>query len=78
MNQIIKSNYPNEKNLLLFVNVIGLLTTNSICAAQFHSNTLYSHWIINSCVGDLRNKSVTTHFKTVTTERNIEWDYVQV
>lgn len=25
---------------------------------------------------DFRNKSETTHFKTTTTERNIEWDYV--
>jgi len=27
-------------------------------------------------MGDFRNKSQTNHFKTPTTERNIEWDYV--
>ena len=53
-----------------------LMTFTSLQAAEFHSDTLYSRWIINSRMGDFRNKSATTHFKTANTERNIEWDYV--
>ena len=56
--------------------IIGLFAANYIYAAEFHPDTIYSRWIINSRMGDFRNKSETTHFKTVTTERNIEWDYV--
>lgn len=56
--------------------IIGLFAANYIYAAEFHPDTIYSRWIINSRMGDFRNKSETTHFKTATTERNIEWDYV--
>lgn len=45
-------------------------------AAELQPDTIYSRWIINSRMNDFRNKSTTTHFKTATTERNIEWDYV--
>ena len=65
-----------KKNLLLVLSVISLFVVNSICASDFHADTLYSRWIIDSRMGDFRNKSATTHFKTETTERNIEWDYV--
>jgi len=65
----------NKLKLLIF-SVLGLFSTNSIFAAEFHPDSIYSRWIINSRMGDFRNKSQTNHFKTPTTERNIEWDYV--
>jgi unsaturated rhamnogalacturonyl hydrolase len=65
----------NKLKLLVF-SIIGLLTFNSLSAGQFNPDTLYSRWIIDSRIGDFRNKSETTHFKTATTERNIAWDYV--
>jgi unsaturated rhamnogalacturonyl hydrolase len=65
-----------KKNLLLVLSVIGLFLVNSIYATDFQADTLYSRWIIDSRMGDFRNKTETTHFKTATTERNIEWDYV--
>jgi len=67
-----------KKNKLKFLvlGMLGLLAVNPSFSAEFHPDTLYSRWIINSRMGDFRNKSETTHFKTATTERNIEWDYV--
>lgn len=66
------------KNLLKKLYLIVLLTSVNFCmhAADFQADTLYSRWIINSRMGDFRNKQLTTHFKTATTQRNIEWDYV--
>ncbi|WP_346855293.1 glycoside hydrolase family 88 protein [uncultured Draconibacterium sp.] len=61
--------------LLVFCAIV-LFTANSVNAADFNPDTLYSRWIINSRMGDFRNKTATTHFKTATSERNIEWDYV--
>ncbi|WP_346858714.1 glycoside hydrolase family 88 protein [uncultured Draconibacterium sp.] len=61
--------------LLVFCAIV-LFTANSVNAADFNPDTLYSRWIINSRMGDFRNKTATTHFKTETSERNIEWDYV--
>ncbi len=66
----------NNKRKLLSLSIISLLLVNFVHAAEFHPDTLYSRWIINSRMDDFRNKSATTHFKTATTERNIEWDYV--
>lgn len=64
-------------SLKLFVFcAIGLFAINSVNAADFNPDTLYSRWIINSRMGDFRNKTATTHFKTATVDRNIEWDYV--
>ncbi|RKD89848.1 glycoside hydrolase family 88/105 protein [Mangrovibacterium diazotrophicum] len=65
-----------DKLKLLALSLIGLLTLSQSQAADFEPDTIYSRWIINSRMGDFRNKSATTHFKTATTERNIEWDYV--
>lgn len=65
-----------NKLKLLGLGIIGLFATNVILAADFHPDSIYSRWIINSRMGDFRNKSTTTHFKTATSERNIEWDYV--
>lgn len=61
---------------ILVISAIGLFNASSSFAAEFHPDTIYSRWIINSRMGDFRNKSETTHFKTAMTERNIEWDYV--
>ena len=65
-----------KKNILLVFSIIGLFVVNSSYASDFNPDTLYSRWIINSRMGDFRNKSETTHFKTEKTERNIHWDYV--
>ncbi len=65
-----------DKYKLLALSILVLITINSVFAEEFHPDTLYSRWIINSRMSDFRNKSETTHFKTVTTDRNIEWDYV--
>ena len=67
-------------NLKLFVFcAIVLFAANYVNAADFNPDTLYSRWIINSRMGDFRNKTATTHFKTATThfktattDRNIE------
>lgn len=61
---------------LLIISFVGLIIPNSIYSSEFNADTTYSRWIINSRMGDFRNKSETTHFKTANTERNIEWDYV--
>lgn len=66
----------NSKLKLLGIGILSLLASNSLQAAELQPDTLYSRWIINSRMSDFRNKSATTHFKTATTERNIEWDYV--
>ena len=65
-----------DKLKLFAICLIALLTVSQSHAADFQPDTIYSRWIINSRMGDFRNKSETTHFKTATTERNIEWDYV--
>ncbi|HPF02051.1 MAG TPA: glycoside hydrolase family 88 protein [Bacteroidales bacterium] len=64
------------KHILLALSIMGLFAANSVSAEAFHPDTIYSRWIINSRLGDFRNKSVTVHFKTAETERNIGWDYV--
>jgi len=64
------------KYKFLALSIIGLITVNLVFAEEFNPDTLYSRWIINSRMDDFRNKSVTTHFKTATTDRNAEWDYV--
>lgn len=45
-------------------------------AAPFRADSLYSKWIIDSRMGDFRNKTVTSSFLTATTQRNVAWDYV--
>ncbi len=65
----------NTKIRLLGLGLLSLISAN-ILAAELQPDTIYSRWIINSRMSDFRNKNKTTHFKTATTERNIEWDYV--
>jgi len=64
------------KYKLLILTTLCTIAINSVCAEEFHPDSLYSRWIINSRMDDFRNKSATTHFKTATTDRNAEWDYV--
>ncbi len=45
-------------------------------AATFRPDSLYSKWIIDSRMGDFRNKTNTNRFLTSTTTRNVGWDYV--
>ncbi|HLW07466.1 MAG TPA: glycoside hydrolase family 88 protein [Marinilabiliaceae bacterium] len=45
-------------------------------SAQFRTDSLYSKWIIDSRMGDFRNKTKTSSFLTATTARNVDWDYV--
>lgn len=50
--------------------------TLSLSAATFRPDSLYSKWIIDSRMGDFRNKTNTNRFLTPTTTRNVGWDYV--
>jgi unsaturated rhamnogalacturonyl hydrolase len=68
--------YEKNKSKLFTICLVTLLLVNSVFAAEFNPDTTYSRWIINSRMSDFRNKSETIHFKTETTERNIQWDYV--
>jgi len=45
-------------------------------AATFRPDSLYSKWIIDSRMGDFRNKTVTSSFLTPTSARSVIWDYV--
>ncbi|MDR1585492.1 MAG: glycoside hydrolase family 88 protein [Prevotellaceae bacterium] len=45
-------------------------------SAEFRTDSLYSKWIIDSRMGDFRNKSEENRFLTGTTTRNVAWDYV--
>lgn len=45
-------------------------------SATFRPDSTYSKWIINSRMGDFRNKTTTVAFKTPTTSRTVTWDYV--
>lgn len=65
-----------KKNLFQLIIVLVIFIVNNSFASEFNSDTTYSRWIINSRMSDFRNKSETIHFKTSTTERNIQWDYV--
>ena len=47
-----------------------------IFAATFRNDSIYSKWIINSRMGDFRNKTTNCSFKTPTTTRSVSWDYV--
>lgn len=63
-------------NLKLKLSITLLLAALSLSAASFRPDSLYSKWIIDSRMGDFRNKTSTEGFKTPTTKRNTIWDYV--
>lgn len=62
-------------NKTLIVLLLALLTLPA-SAAVFRPDSLYSKWVIDSRMGDFRNKTNTNRFLTATTDRNIVWDYV--
>lgn len=53
-----------------------LLAINFVQAATFRTDSIYSKWIIDSRMGDFRNKLKTESFLTPTTARTASWDYV--
>lgn len=60
---------------------ILLVLTTALCgaslwAAPFRTDSLYSKWVIDSRMGDFRNKNSTEGFKTPTNEAHTIWDYV--
>lgn len=64
-----------DKKIILSTLIIFLITGYT-SAATFRTDSLYSKWIIDSRMGDFRNKSTTLGFKTATTNRTAIWDYV--
>ena len=60
---------------LLTILIISALTTN-LFAATFRTDSVYSKWMIDSRMGDFRNKTSTMSFKTASTNRTAIWDYV--
>lgn len=67
-------NSASNKIFLLLVLSFFIFTTSN--AAVFRPDSLYSKWVIDSRMGDFRNKSETMSFKTPTSVRTATWDYV--
>ncbi len=65
-----------RKSKLMLPILLLLTITSSSFAATFRTDSLYSKWIIDSRMGDFRNKTTTNRFLTSTTTRNVTWDYV--
>lgn len=53
-----------------------ILIAGNTFAATFRTDSLYSKWMIDSRMGDFRNKTSSMSFKTPTTNRSAIWDYV--
>lgn len=64
------------KKKFLFLIVLSLFLKDNLRAAPFRTDSLYSKWIIDSRMGDFRNKANTNRFLTPTSTRNVTWDYV--
>lgn len=64
------------KKKILFLIVLSLFIKDNLRAAPFRPDSLYSKWIIDSRMGDFRNKANTNRFLTPSTTRNVSWDYV--
>ena len=65
-----------DKSIKFFSVLILSALTFSLTAETFRPDSLYSKWIIDSRMGDFRNKTKTSHFLTPTSNRNVDWDYV--
>ncbi|MBO5960776.1 MAG: glycoside hydrolase family 88 protein [Paludibacteraceae bacterium] len=69
-----------KNKLLLLLCLVGSIFSAS--AITFNPDTLYSRWIIDSRMGDFKNKGTSHSFKTPTnyihnaTTLNAAWDYV--
>lgn len=61
---------------LIKISLFFLLITNTVLAATFRPDSLYSKWVIDSRMGGFNNKGTTLAFKTPTTNRTAIWDYV--
>jgi unsaturated rhamnogalacturonyl hydrolase len=64
-----------KSKLILSILLLFVIASN-IFAAPFRTDSLYSKWIIDSRMGDFRNKTTPNRFLTSTTTRNVSWDYV--
>lgn len=64
------------KKTFFALTFFALISFHTIQSAPFRTDSLYSKWIIDSRMGDFRNKSNTNRFLTPTTTRNVSWDYV--
>ena len=53
-----------------------LVLTITSSAAIYRPDSLYSKWIVDSRMGDFRNKEKTERFLTPLNERTATWDYV--
>lgn len=65
-----------DNSIKSFSVLIFSALTFSLTAASFRADSLYSKWVIDSRMGDFRNKTKTSHFLTPTSTRNVDWDYV--
>jgi unsaturated rhamnogalacturonyl hydrolase len=65
-----------KKSTFILSALLLLVITGNSFAASFRTDSLYSKWIIDSRMGDFRNKTNTYRFLTPTTTRNVSWDYV--
>ena len=61
---------------ILLIALLPVFISTGLEAAPFRADSLYSKWIIDSRMGDFRNKRKTEHFLTPTSDRNVTWDYV--
>lgn len=60
------------------ISIICVLLLQSVTSqsAPYRADSLYSKWVIDSRMGDFRNKTVTEQFLTPENPRNATWDYV--
>lgn len=70
----LKQNPFTSKFQLLLALLFFVIMSST--AAVYRPDSLYSRWIIDSRMGDFRNKTSTEGFKTPTNNRNTIWDYV--
>lgn len=61
---------------IIYLALMGWFLAVNHASAQFRPDSLYSKWIIDSRMGDFRNKTSTNRFLTPNTTRNVDWDYV--
>ena len=64
--------YKKGSFIILIILAISCNKNNNLSSQK----KLYSKWIIESRMGDFRNKKKNSSFKTNSKKRNVEWDYV--
>jgi unsaturated rhamnogalacturonyl hydrolase len=60
----------------IVISIVLAFSFTTVSAAVFRPDSLYSKWIIDSRMGDFRNKNQTNRFLTPASVRNVGWDYV--